>query len=152
MTLAALSPISGIAPFGGGWLAGTGDYLIGSAAAPVLLGDGGDTNNTAGRPVDPQALAGAGVQAFVADFYDRLHITETTLSLGNVVGLQSRTIGIWNAYRRTRLGGPSGLSEYDFTSYYAEIETLRATTEPGPKQAWLDALQAWGQALERDLA
>ena len=58
----------------------------------------------------------------------------------------------WDAYRRTRLGGPSGLSEYDFTSYYAEIETLRATTEPGPKQAWLDALQAWGQALERELA
>ena len=58
----------------------------------------------------------------------------------------------WDAYRRTRLGGPSGLSEYDFTSYYAEIETLRATTEPGPKQAWLDALDAWGHDIQRSLA
>ncbi len=58
----------------------------------------------------------------------------------------------WDSYRRTRLGGPGGLSEYDFTAYYAEIETLRATTEPGPRQAWLDALQAWGHDLERSLA
>ncbi|MDZ4047694.1 MAG: exodeoxyribonuclease I, partial [Pseudoxanthomonas sp.] len=58
----------------------------------------------------------------------------------------------WDAYRRTRLGSASGLSEYEFTSYYAEIETLRTTTEPGPKQAWLDALLAWGHDLERSLA
>ncbi len=58
----------------------------------------------------------------------------------------------WDDYRRRRLGSDSGLSEYDFTSYYAEIATLRATTEPGPKQAWLDALDAWGHDLERQLA
>ena len=58
----------------------------------------------------------------------------------------------WDEYRRLRLGSDRGLSEYDFTSYYAEIATLRASTEAGPRQAWLDALEAWGHDLERDLA
>ncbi|HBD20573.1 MAG TPA: exodeoxyribonuclease I, partial [Arenimonas sp.] len=57
----------------------------------------------------------------------------------------------WDDYRRTRLSG-TALSEYDFTTYYAEIATLRAATEPGPRQAWLDALEAWGRDLERSLA
>jgi exodeoxyribonuclease-1 len=58
----------------------------------------------------------------------------------------------WDDYRRRRLGSDSGLSEYDFTSYYAEIAALRGSTEPGPRQAWLDALDAWGHDLERQLA
>jgi len=58
----------------------------------------------------------------------------------------------WDDYRRGRLGSDSGLSEYDFTSYYAEIATLRTSIEPGPKHAWLDALDAWGHDLERQLA
>lgn len=58
----------------------------------------------------------------------------------------------WDDYRRQRLAPGSGLSEYDFTAYYAEIATLRAGTEPGPRQAWLDALEAWGRDLERSLA
>lgn len=58
----------------------------------------------------------------------------------------------WDDYRRHRLGTASGLSEYDFTAYYAEIATLRASLGPGPQQAWLDALQAWGHDLERELA
>jgi exodeoxyribonuclease-1 len=58
----------------------------------------------------------------------------------------------WDDYRRRRLGSDTGLSEYDFTSYYAEIAALRGSTEPGPRQAWLDALDAWGHDLERQLA
>jgi exodeoxyribonuclease I len=58
----------------------------------------------------------------------------------------------WDDYRRQRLAPGSGLSEYDFTAYYAEIATLRAGTEPGPRQAWLDALEAWGRDLESSLA
>lgn len=57
----------------------------------------------------------------------------------------------WDDYRRTRLSGTT-LSEYDFTTYFAEIATLRAANEPGPRQAWLDALEAWGRDLERSLA
>lgn len=58
----------------------------------------------------------------------------------------------WDAYRRHRLSAGSGLSEYDFDSYRAEIARLRASTPPGPGQALLDALQAWGLDLERELA
>jgi exodeoxyribonuclease-1 len=58
----------------------------------------------------------------------------------------------WDDYRRRRLGSDGGLSEYDFTTYYAEIAALRGSTEPGPRQAWLDALDAWGHDLERQLA
>jgi exodeoxyribonuclease-1 len=58
----------------------------------------------------------------------------------------------WDDYRRHRLAPGSPLTEYDFTSYYAEIATLRASNEPGPKHAWLDALEAWGRDLESSLA
>ena len=57
----------------------------------------------------------------------------------------------WDDYRRTRLAG-TALSEYDFTAYYAEIATLRASEGPGPKQAWLDALESWGRDIERSLS
>ena len=57
----------------------------------------------------------------------------------------------WDDYRRLRLSGTT-LSEYDFTTYYAEIATLRASEGPGPKQAWLDALESWGRDIERSLS
>lgn len=58
----------------------------------------------------------------------------------------------WDDYRRRRLAPGSVLTEYDFTTYYAEIATLRSSTEPGPRQTWLDALEAWGRDLESSLA
>lgn len=48
---------------------------------------------------DAQALAAASFQPmFTADFYGRIHISLTTLSLGNVVGEQSRIVAVWNAH------------------------------------------------------
>ncbi|HLS84525.1 MAG TPA: exodeoxyribonuclease I [Arenimonas sp.] len=58
----------------------------------------------------------------------------------------------WDAYRRHRLAAGSELSEYDFDSYRGEIARLRETTPAGPGQALLDALEAWGLDLERELA
>jgi exodeoxyribonuclease-1 len=58
----------------------------------------------------------------------------------------------WDAWRRLRLAPGTTLSEYDFATYHAEIAGLRATAEPGPRQAWLDALESWGRDLERSLA
>ncbi len=58
----------------------------------------------------------------------------------------------WDEYRRWRLQPGSGLSEHDFTSYHAEIATLRASASAGPAQVLLDALSAWGHDLEQSLA
>ena len=58
----------------------------------------------------------------------------------------------WDDYRRRRLAPGSGLSEHDLDGYPAEIDALRAVTAPGPKQAWLDALDAWGRDVARSLA
>jgi exodeoxyribonuclease-1 len=57
----------------------------------------------------------------------------------------------WDAYRRRRLGSDCGLSEYCFSSYYETIAALRASHGPGPNQALLDALDAWGHELEAGL-
>lgn len=59
---------------------------------------------------------------------------------------------IWDDYRRSRLNSDGGLSEYDFTHYFAEITALRTTAPPGPAQGWLDALEQWGRDLQRELA
>ena len=62
----------------------------GAAVAPSFLA------------VPAQSLAGVALRSFGLDFFDRLHITTTLLDLGNVVGLQSRTITVWNAFRRVQ--------------------------------------------------
>lgn len=58
----------------------------------------------------------------------------------------------WNAYRRQRLLGDTGLSEHTFESARAEIATLRATHASDPaKLALLDQLEAWNGAIETSL-
>jgi len=57
----------------------------------------------------------------------------------------------WNDYRRKRLERDAGLSEYDFTSYFSTIATLRSGQGPGEAQGWLDALDAWGLAIQASL-
>jgi len=57
----------------------------------------------------------------------------------------------WNDYRRRRLGGDSGLSEYQFASYYESIDAQRSIHGPGAAQALLDALEAWGRSIESSL-
>ena len=54
----------------------------------------------------------------------------------------------WNAYRELRLVTDSGLSEYTYETYFAEIDALRQARggEPGIT-ATLDAMQAWGMRL-----
>jgi exodeoxyribonuclease-1 len=57
----------------------------------------------------------------------------------------------WSDYRRNRLQRDAGLSEYSFTSYFAEITALRSVHGPGKTQPLLDALEAWGKQLEQQL-
>lgn len=55
----------------------------------------------------------------------------------------------WDSYRRQRLREDRDWSEYTFTSYYAEIASLRLQrSDDGPAQTVLDALEAWGRELE----
>ncbi len=58
----------------------------------------------------------------------------------------------WDAYRRHRLVDESGLSEYSFAGYFAEIEALRAAhAGNGTRLALLDRLEQWGRELRDDL-
>ncbi len=65
--------------------------------------------------------------------------------------LTAEEAGRWNDYRRQRLDEDRGWSEYTFTSYRAEIASLRAAQAgDGRAQALLDALEAWGLELEQE--
>lgn len=58
----------------------------------------------------------------------------------------------WDQYRRHRLGGESGLSEYSFARFAEELRQVRAAAgDDGAKQALLDRLEDWGRGLWREL-
>ncbi|BAV97841.1 exodeoxyribonuclease I [Lysobacter enzymogenes] len=58
----------------------------------------------------------------------------------------------WDDYRRQRLDGESGLSEYSFARFAEELRQVRAAAgEDGAKQALLDRLEDWGRGLWREL-
>ncbi|QWP75221.1 exodeoxyribonuclease I [Lysobacter sp. K5869] len=58
----------------------------------------------------------------------------------------------WDAYRRHRLDGESGLSEYSFPRFAEELRQVRALAgEDGAKQALLDRLEDWGRGIWREL-
>lgn len=51
----------------------------------------------------PSVRAGTFIGQFGADFYDRIHYQYLELNLGNLLGVQERTLWVWNAYRRGRI-------------------------------------------------
>jgi exodeoxyribonuclease-1 len=58
----------------------------------------------------------------------------------------------WNDYRRQRLGVDSGLSEYGFDSFRAELQLLRGLhAGDNAKLGLLDQLEAWGNTIESSL-
>lgn len=59
----------------------------------------------------------------------------------------------WNDYRRWRLHGESGASEYSFERFAREIAELRAVhAQDAGKQVLLDRLEAWGRDIAASLA
>jgi hypothetical protein len=71
--------------------------------AGVSLSTAGPTvNRAAATPAQPAYLGGA-VGTFGGDFYDRVHYSWLVTDLGNVIGLQSVTLYVWNAYRRSEV-------------------------------------------------
>ena len=58
----------------------------------------------------------------------------------------------WDDYRRQRLAEGSGLSEYGFEGFFAEIQALRAThAGDGARLVLLDQLEQWGHQLQSQL-
>ena len=58
----------------------------------------------------------------------------------------------WDDYRRLRLSRDSGLSEYSFDSFIAELTALRAAhAGDGRKLALLDQVDAWARDLQHSL-
>ena len=58
----------------------------------------------------------------------------------------------WDDYRRQRLAEGSGLSEYGFDGYFAEIQALRAAhAGDGARLVLLDQLEHWGRELQSGL-
>ena len=58
----------------------------------------------------------------------------------------------WDDYRRLRLSRDSGLSEYSFDSFQAELAALRtANAGDGRKLALLDQVEAWARDLQHSL-
>lgn len=59
----------------------------------------------------------------------------------------------WDDYRRRRLRGPGGLSEYTFESVRQELGELRAGGDLDPRQlALLDQVEAWASELDAGLS
>lgn len=56
-----------------------------------------------GRLSSPASFDGDLQPMFGGDFYERFHISALSFDLGNLVGEQTRTLTVWNAYRRARV-------------------------------------------------
>jgi exodeoxyribonuclease-1 len=56
----------------------------------------------------------------------------------------------WQAFVRDKLARESDARTLTLAQYFATIARLRAELPPGPQQALLDRLQAWGEALRAD--
>lgn len=77
---------------------GVPDWALRVSAAARLFGGG---PRTAALPVASAAVARSGYMAhsFLDDFYDRIHVRPLEVALGHVIGVQQRTVHVWNAHR-----------------------------------------------------
>lgn len=131
-----------------------GNDTFDEAIAGPLFRRGGGFSAPAFLAVAAQSFAGFVLQSFGRDFYDRLHITTTLLDLGNVVGLQSRAITVWNAFRRVQtladvaisgadgvaLSGGPGAMPYDFPVLREQAYTITVSQDGPPT---VDAEFVW---------
>lgn len=79
-----------------------------------------------GREIDAQRL-----NAYVYDFYYRIHISPSILALGNLLSSQTRDVSIWNAYLEPKLLQSVVSSEFDGITL----------TEPEPAPTYFAALE-----------
>jgi len=56
----------------------------------------------------------------------------------------------WRAFARDKLGRESGATALTLEQYFTTVARLRDETPPGPQQALLDRLQAWGETVRAE--
>ena len=65
--------------------------------------------------------------------------------------LDSRERDRWRAFVRDKFTRRTDTATLTLDDYFATIATLRAESPPGPRQAMLDQLQAWGETARADI-
>lgn len=147
------SPIAIIDPAVDGWgsITQPGPGGAGGALA-TAFGDGQASAIGAWRAITLAQLAGAGLDQFGGDFYGRIHISQSLLQLGNLIGRQVREVRVWNAFLVAQQLAAIGESGTDgititgdpapvvFTPLQERLYTIEIDTEGPPT---IDASFVW---------
>lgn len=99
------------------------------------------------RSTPPAGLAGLAA-GFEQDRHRELLWRHRGRHFPQTLGAGER--GRWREFMAARLRGSHPLSAHGLEDYHARIATLRGQVEPGPSQAVLDRLDAWGRQLAAD--
>jgi len=132
--------------------AGSREYADGDVDGSLYAGFCGEADRRLCTQVRTTPPAELGQRSF--DFRDgrlpELLFRYRARNWPQTLGMEERQR--WDEYRRRRLCEDSGLSEHTFTSYFAEIATLRqAHAGDGARQALLDQVEQWGRDLQDSL-
>lgn len=93
------SPLAIIGPAVDGWGAISQPGPGGAGGALALsVGDGPAAGLGSWRAVPVATPAGTDVAQFGGDFYGRIHLSESLIQLGNLIGRQVREVRVWNAF------------------------------------------------------
>lgn len=98
-------PVASIAPGIDGWgfVPMPGSETASASLGPAQPGDGPSAPAWPLLAVSAGAFVGHLQAGYGGDLYERLQISVARLDLGNVIGLQSRTVDVWNAYTRAQI-------------------------------------------------
>jgi len=99
------------------------------------------------RATPPEHLATSGF-AFADPRYDELLFRYRARNWPG--SLDAREQDRWRAFVRDKLDRESDARTLTLARYFATIARLRAEMPPGPQQALLDRLQAWGEMVRTD--
>lgn len=99
------------------------------------------------RATPPEHLATSGF-AFADPRYDELLFRYRARNWPGSLDAEEQER--WRAFVRDKLGRESDARTLTLARYFATIARLRAEMPPGPPQALLDRLQAWGEMVRTD--
>jgi exodeoxyribonuclease-1 len=99
------------------------------------------------RATPPERLGAAGL-AFADPRYDELLFRYRARNWPGSLGAAEQAR--WQTFVRDKLTRESDARTLTLAQYFATIARLRTEVPPGPQQALLDRLQAWGEAVRAD--